>query len=110
MAPDEATAPGDQHSLGHVVRSFLRFGRAVDELVEAALVARNFFLIEEGELSFFEDTEEFLPGDPLQVFIGFLEIDPQYAALSLRFNDGWASASLIGPFADLVVVGGGCCL
>src|SRR3954452_9268218 len=107
--------------VGGAVLASLR-GLAADQLVEIALLAAGgFLLVQQREIGLVELLEELLPRDFLERVmlrvrrIGELDADaPGPAAFAVllavppvvsRAHGRRAPAALLGPFADLVVVG-----
>src|SRR5437868_1868910 len=87
---------------------------AADQLVEiAALAARRFLLIKQGETRLIEFLEELLPGNLLERIVlgmrcaGKFEADDAGVVLAMGCaHRRRASAARLCPFANLVVIGG----
>ena len=58
-------------------------------------------------MPFLEYLEEIIPGNWIESFVGFLEVDPQNTAFAVGPHDGWAAASFFCPFPDFIMVGCG---
>src|SRR5690606_3139276 len=87
---------------------FTRNSRTFYELVEVAcLSVLRLFLMQEGQLVLVEDLEEVVPGNLLEFFLRFLEVDAQQTAFAGRFHAGWAPLALLHPFTDFIVISGG---
>ncbi|MGY4461460.1 hypothetical protein ACVWYI_005420 [Bradyrhizobium sp. LB13.1] len=80
------------------------------EFVKAArFTVLGLVLVEEGNAGLVEFGEEFVPADPVEPFVGRIEIDAQDAGVSvlLRSLDRRGlSTALLRPFPDDVVAGG----
>src|SRR5215204_724401 len=93
------------------VRARVR-GLAADQLVEVALFpVRSLLLVEEREIGLVEFLEEPVPGYLLEIVVVGIGGIGEFEAENLgAADDRWAAAARLGPFADLVVVGGDLCL
>src|SRR5215204_563127 len=93
------------------VRARLR-GLAADQLIEVALFpARGLLLVEEREVGLVEFLEELVPGYLLEIVVVGIGGVGEFKAENLGpAYDRRAAAARLGPFADLVVVGGDRCL
>src|SRR5690606_10316107 len=80
---------------------------ALDKLVEPAGAAACLILVQERQPIVFENLEEFVPVDLLEGFLRLPEVDPQDSAGLLGSDDGRMAIPFLGPFPDLVGVGGG---
>src|SRR5690348_7797 len=92
-----------------VVMPALRLA-AFDQLEEAAFATiGGFVLVEEGEMLLLELVEELVPLDGFQILV-IGESDAQYARFLLALfgaaHAGGPAAALLGPLANLVVIGG----
>src|SRR6185312_16629728 len=89
-------------------------GLPLDKLVETAVVH---VLMQESQIVVVENLEELVPAYTLQpgilAAVGIVEVDPNHrpaaAVMGGVLDDRWMTATLLHPFADLVVIGGRGC-
>src|SRR5687768_14753059 len=81
---------------------------AMDEFVETAgAAAARLVLVQERQVILVEDLEELVPRDLLELFLGLAEVDAEDATVAAVLDASRVAVARLGPFADLVMLGGG---